>query len=88
MSNQRGMTLIEVLVVLVLSAVAILAISMYAIPWIARETVRSAVYDVQHYMQLAKIEAVSRNRDCRFTVDTANRTLAVFDTMGTPALGD
>ena len=88
MSDQRGITLVELLVVIVLASVSLLAISMYAVPWIARETVRGAVYDVQHYMQLAKIEAVSRNRDCRFTVDTANGTLAVYDTVGTAGLGD
>jgi hypothetical protein len=36
-------------------------------------------------MQLARIEAVSRNQECRFVVDTANGTLQVLDANGTPA---
>jgi hypothetical protein len=55
----------------------------------ARERARAAVYDVQSYMQLTKIEAVSRNHDCRFVLNTATRTIQVIDTNGTSAnLGD
>ena len=51
----------------------------------ARETMRSAVHDTGSFLQLAKMEAVSRNRPCRFAVDTAAGTLAVWDMVGTPS---
>lgn len=44
---------------------------------------RSAVYDVQTHIQIARIEAISRNRPCRFVVDTGTRVVQVFDSMGT-----
>jgi prepilin-type N-terminal cleavage/methylation domain-containing protein len=85
MNNEKGMTLIELVIVMSLAAVALVASASYALPWIARERGRSAVYDVQSYLQLTRIEAVSRNRDCRFVLDTSTRTLQVYDDNGTPA---
>ncbi len=85
MHNQKGMSLIELVLVLALASAALLATATYALPWIARERARSAVYDVQSYLQLARIEAISRNRDCRFVLDTSTRTLEVYDANGTPA---
>jgi hypothetical protein len=60
----------------------------YSVPWIAREKMRSAIYDVQTYMQLARIEAVSRNQDCRMVVDTGSHKLWVLDSAGTSTLVD
>jgi len=79
------MTLIELVIVVSLASVTLLATATYALPWIARERARSAVYDVQSYLQLTRIEAVSRNRDCRFVLDTSTRSLQVFDGNGTSA---
>ena len=39
-------------------------------------------------LQLTRIEAVSRNRDCRMVVNTGNRTLQVLDTNGTSTPSD
>ncbi len=88
MNGQRGITLAELLIVLAVASLGLLAVGTYALPWIAREALRSAVYDVQTYMQLARIEAISRNRDCRFAVDTSTNRISVLDTVGTPAVGD
>jgi Tfp pilus assembly protein FimT len=66
----------------------VLATAVYAMPWVARERARSALYELQSYMQLTRIEAVSRNHDCRFVVDTATRTLQIYDSNGTGATGD
>ena len=52
------------------------------------EGLRSAVFDMQTYMQLARIEAVSRNRDVRFVVDGANHRIGVLDSAGTTSTGD
>ncbi len=88
MNGQRGMTLAELLIVLAVASLGLLAVGTYAVPWVAREGLRSAVYDVQTYMQLARIEAIGRNRDCRFVVNTATKRISVLDTVGTPAVGD
>ena len=85
MNNQKGMTLIELVIVVALASVTLVAAATYSLPWIARERARSAVYDVQSYLQLTRIEAVSRNRQCRFVLDTATRSLQVFDGNGTTA---
>jgi Tfp pilus assembly protein FimT len=65
------------------AALLLVAVAAYSLPWMQKEAMRSAVYDVQTHIQLAKIEAVSRNRECRFVIDTANRTVEVFDGNGT-----
>lgn len=83
MNNQKGMTLIELVIVVALAGVTLVATATYSLPWIARERARSAVYDVQSYLQLTRIEAVSRNRQCRFVLDTSTRDLQVFDGNGT-----
>ncbi len=88
MNSQKGITLTELLIVLAVASLGLLAVGTYAVPWIAREGLRSAMYDMQTYMQLARIEAISRNRDCRFVIDTATNRIGVLDTAGTPSLGD
>ena len=84
MSNQKGMTLFEVTLVISLASVAVVASASYSLPWLSRERARASVYDVQAYLQLTRIEAVSRNHECRFVLDTSGRTLQVFDGKGTP----
>jgi len=83
MTNQKGMTLIELVIVVALAGVTLVATASYTLPWIARERARSAVYDVQSYLQLTRIEAVSRNHHCRFVLDTSTGGLQVFDGNGT-----
>ena len=88
MNNQKGMTLFELVFVLSVASVALVATATYALPWMAREKSRSAVYDVQSYLQLTRIEAVSRNRECRFVLDTDSRIVQVFDGNSTSSTSD
>jgi prepilin-type N-terminal cleavage/methylation domain-containing protein len=88
MRDQRGMTLIELLVVAGLVAITVAVTVIASAPWIARESMRSAASNVVSTIQRAKIEAVSRNRDCRFVVDTAAGNLEIWDSLGTPSTLD
>ena len=83
MRDQRGLTLIELIVVVAVVSVMVGITVAYSLPWLAKETMRSGANDVQSFMQLAKIEAVSRNRECRFVVDASSGTLEVWDSLGT-----
>ncbi len=73
------MTLFELLMVLSIGALVLVAAITTTVAWIGREAARSAVYSIQTQMQLARMQAVSRNRVCRFTVDTATRRVQVID---------
>jgi len=88
MKNQKGMTLFELMLVISVASAAVVATATYTLPWLARERSRSAVYDVQSYLQLTRIEAVSRNRNCRFVLNTSTRTVQVFDGNGTSSTSD
>jgi hypothetical protein len=50
---------------------------------LARETMRAAMHDTVAAMQIAKMEAASRNRDCRLVVNTSSAVLRVWDTRAT-----
>ncbi len=86
--GQRGMTMLELLVVVTLAGLVVVSTATLAFPWIARERMRSAIYDVQTYVQLARVEAVTRNQDCRFVIDTAAGDMWVMDTVGTTTRTD
>jgi len=81
---EAGMTLIELVVVMALAAIVMVSVTAYSVPFMQKEAMRSATFDVQTHMQLARIEAVSRNRPCRFVVDTAQGKMEVLDGNGTP----
>jgi Tfp pilus assembly protein FimT len=80
--------MVELLVVVAIATLIVGVTASFAVPLLARETVRSSTYDVQTYLQLARVEAVSRNRPCRFVIDVATKELAVLDSRGTASTGD
>ncbi len=88
MSSQRGISLIELVVACAIGVLMLIVTLVYAAPWIGRESMRSVANDVASYMQLARIQAVSRNRECRFVVDTSAGTLEVWDSLGTSSTTD
>jgi hypothetical protein len=49
---------------------------------------RSGVYTIQTYLHVAQSEAATRNRSCRFLVDTATRQLRVIDLNDPTNLAD
>jgi prepilin-type N-terminal cleavage/methylation domain-containing protein len=76
---ERGYTISEVLVVLAIAALLLTVSFSQAIGWIGNAECRGAVYSVQSFLQRARMEAVSRNRACMFTLDTATRRMQVLD---------
>ena len=76
---QRGMTLAELVVVLAISVLVLGVSALVALPMLARESMRSATYDVQTAFQLGRIEAVNRNMQCRMILHRTERWLRVED---------
>lgn len=88
MKGQAGIGMIEILVVLTLSTIVLGSATALSGEWMNRERARSVGYELQTSIQLARTEAVMRNRDCRVTIDIAARRVAVWDGMGTPEVTD
>lgn len=88
MSSQRGISLVELVVACAIGVILLTVTLVYASPWIGRESMRSVANDVASYMQLARIQAVSRNRDCRFVVNTSTGMLEIWDSLGTSSTSD
>src|SRR5882672_404527 len=85
MRTERGYTLVELVVVLVIFAFLVTATFAYALPWFAREDMRSAIYQVQTHLQVTRIQAVTRNRNCAFQVNSSTGRVQVYD-LNDPAV--
>jgi Tfp pilus assembly protein FimT len=81
--SEGGFTLIELVSVAVIAAVLIGLATLVARPLIGNESGRGAVYELQTLAQLARMEAVARNRECRLLLCPASREVLVTDTRGT-----
>ena len=82
---QGGFTLLE-LVSVVAIATVLIGMTMLALrPIIGNESGRGAVYELQTLTQLARMEAVARNRECRLLFSPILREVRVTDTRGTTA---
>jgi len=80
-TSELGVSLFEIMIVMVLlSILSAIGVS-FATTYIRKERMRSAAYVVQTHMQMARIEALSRNRNCRFTIDDSDGTIEVLDLM-------
>ena len=83
--SQGGFTLVELLSVLAIATVLLALTMLVAQPMIGNESGRGAVYELQTLAQLARMEAVARNRECRLLLCPTSRELLVTDTRGTTA---
>jgi Tfp pilus assembly protein FimT len=80
-ASARGLTMPELLVVFAICSVLLAVTTSYAIGWLGRVEGRAAAFTAESFLQRARMEAVSRNRDCQFTVDTATKHMRVIDLM-------
>jgi hypothetical protein len=69
----------EALVVLGISATALLVALPHSLRWLSALESSGAVYQTQMLLQLARMEAVSRNRACRYEISTLTRRVTVYD---------
>lgn len=74
---QRGVTLVEMIVVMAIAAMLVLASAPTFTGWIINSRIRTTAEAVQSGLQLAKAEAVARNTRVRFQLtDTLDNTCA------------
>jgi prepilin-type N-terminal cleavage/methylation domain-containing protein len=86
--NQNGLTLVELLTVMAI-ATLVLAVSVaFSVDWMTQQTMKSALYDIESHLEMTRVEAVNRNHECRFVIDTSDSTMQVLDGNGTDATGD
>lgn len=77
--DQRGVTLLEALVVMAILAITSGIVSAYGLGWMQRERQRSVAYEIFVHLNVARVEAVTRNRRCRFILDSSTQSLQVLD---------
>jgi len=70
--NQKGITLIELIVVMVIIAIGAALTTPNISGWLPNYRLRSATREVVSIMRVAQIKAVSNNIRYRVTFDTAN----------------
>ncbi len=70
--NQRGVTLLELIVVMVIIAIGAVLTTPNIGGWMTNYRLRSTTRDIASIMRVAQIKAVSNNIVYRVTFDTAN----------------
>jgi len=82
--NKRGVTLLELIVVMVIVAIGAALTTPNIGGWLSNYRLRSATRDVASMMRLAQIKAVSNNTSCQVVFDTVNDNyiLQYQDTLG------
>ena len=85
LGQQRGMTLIEIVIVLALLGLMAMIGTPAMELWLERYRVRTAAQEIATSIQLQRMRAVSRNRDHSIQFDTVARTYDLFE--GDPGTG-
>ncbi len=75
--NQKGVTLIELIVVMVIIAIGAALTTPNIGGWLRNYRLRSATRDVASMMRVAQIKSVSTNMQYRITFDTINNNYIV-----------
>jgi Tfp pilus assembly protein FimT len=79
MSSERGYSLAEIMIALLVLFTLVTAGAAYSLPWMNRERMRSAAYQVQGAMQFARVQAVGRSRPSAFLVESTTGRMQVYD---------
>jgi len=80
--NKKGVTLIELIVVLAIIAIgAVLAVPNLG-PWLANYRLRSATRDITSTLRTAQMKAVSNNMDYGVAFDIVNRQYRLYRSSG------
>ena len=79
MRSQTGIGMVELVVVLAVGLMLMTAAVTFSLPWNSREKMRGAVYTVQNHLQQTLIQAVTRNRACRFILEAGIGRIRVVD---------
>lgn len=85
MKNQKGITLIELIIVMVIIAIGTTLLAPGIGTWMPHYRLRSSTRDIVSMMRVAQIKAISNNLQYRLSFNTANRNyiLQYRDTSGT-----
>jgi prepilin-type N-terminal cleavage/methylation domain-containing protein len=75
--NQRGVTLMELLIVFVIIAIGAALMAPNISGWLPNYRLRSATRDVASVMRVAQIKAVSTNTPFRISFDTLNDSYVI-----------
>ena len=86
--RQAGFSVTELLVVLIITGITVAIGALAVAPVLVRETMRSTLHDAGSLMSEARVEAIKRNRACRFVINPTARVMLVTDTQGTTSTSD
>ena len=88
MRKETGLTLTELVVGVALAAILLAGVAVLGTPMLAREKMRSALYEIQTLAQVTRVEAINRNREVRLLLHSGSGQLLVSDTLGTVSDAD
>jgi hypothetical protein len=84
LARSRGLGVGETLLLAALAAAAVTAGTARLVPGAGtRETARGAAASLHTFFQLARVEAIARDRPVRLALDPSERQVSVLDTLGT-----
>lgn len=83
MKNQKGVTLIELIIVMVIIAIGAALMAPGIGAWMPHYRLRSATRDIASTMRIAQMKAISNNVTYQITFDPPNRSYVLqYDTGG------
>jgi len=88
MTRNHHYSLPELLAVIGTICLLLLATSATYIPTLSTGSLEGSVHDLHVAIQIARVEAVSRNRDCRIEIDSNQHSVQIYDSLGTAGTAD
>ncbi|MGH9868540.1 MAG: GspH/FimT family pseudopilin [Candidatus Polarisedimenticolia bacterium] len=86
--GERGSTIAESMVVLLLTGILLATTASYSVSWLGREDLRHAASEIRTQLQAARAHAISRNRATQFRLNTTTRQIQVYDLVDPSDLTD